>query len=658
MKSLTLSQKIGLGFGALLLLTGGLGSIAVVSMKSVQGTTRTLAVEYAPEVEVAATLKSEVAAANLAVRSYGLTGDMAYLTTTRKELAAVHAEVTAAEKLSQEHPNLVRLRAALPRIASTLKDYEDAVNATEQRNTDIAKNRTKLDETAASFVTSIDRLIESQKGKLQAEIKAGSEAPALTERTRKLILAEEIRGFGNAARIGVFKAQALRDTALFSDSLNNFPPIETRFTELIGLLKVQADIDDLNRVKTGAFAYRDAVQAVMDDSIALVEIGKKRLEAANQLLALAEETHATGLKRTLEAADTSNQRLSIASMTVLVGIAASLAIGFAIAFVIIRSTTKILVGVAGSLHETSSQVTAAASQVATASHMLAEGATIQASSLQETSASLEEMSSMTKRNAESARQAKDLSGLTRASADTGAQHMQAMQEAMAAIKASSDGVGKIIKTIDEIAFQTNILALNAAVEAARAGEAGMGFAVVAEEVRTLAQRSAQSAKETAAKIEDAIRKSESGVAISGQVAESLADIVGKARQMDELVGEIATASAEQSLGITQLNSAVSQMDKVTQSNASGAEEGAAAAEELNALADSMLRAVIDLRSLVTRTEREEPAVESEDSHSVPPAPTVRTVKSSSRETVPVMTLTPQSSFFSNPHGADEDSFQN
>jgi methyl-accepting chemotaxis protein len=208
------------------------------------------------------------------------------------------------------------------------------------------------------------------------------------------------------------------------------------------------------------------------------------------------------------------------------------------------------------------------------------------------------MSSMTKRNAENAQKANDLAKQARQAADKGAADMQTMNAAMEALQVSSDDIAKIIKTIDEIAFQTNILALNAAVEAARAGEAGMGFAVVADEVRNLAQRSAQAAKETAAKIEGAIDKTAQGVGISGQVTQTLNEIVIKARLVDELVAEVANASREQTSGITQINTAVGQMDKVTQSNAANAEESAAAAEELNSQAVVMKQAVGELIRLV------------------------------------------------------------
>jgi methyl-accepting chemotaxis protein len=274
-----------------------------------------------------------------------------------------------------------------------------------------------------------------------------------------------------------------------------------------------------------------------------------------------------------------------------------LVLGFA-AWRLQLSITRPLTSMAARLSAGATQTSASAQQVSSASQSLAEGASEQAASLEETSASLEEMSSMTKRNADSAARAKDLTTQTRTAADAGASEMEAMKRAMDDIKVSSHDISKIIKTIDEIAFQTNILALNAAVEAARAGEAGLGFAVVADEVRNLAQRAAQSARETAGKIEGSVAKAEHGVAISNKVAAALSEIVTKARAVDALVAEIAQASNEQSQGIDQVNTAVSQMDKVTQSNAASAEESASASSELNSQAEMLTGAVQDLRELV------------------------------------------------------------
>ncbi|HLP01965.1 MAG TPA: methyl-accepting chemotaxis protein [Opitutaceae bacterium] len=265
---------------------------------------------------------------------------------------------------------------------------------------------------------------------------------------------------------------------------------------------------------------------------------------------------------------------------------------------ITRSISRGIRSVVETLSAGAAQVVAAASQVSASSQSLAQGTSEQAASLEETSASIEEMASMTKRNAASADEVNSLAKGARTAAERGSSDMQSMSAAMAAIKASGSDIAKIIKTIDEIAFQTNILALNAAVEAARAGEAGAGFAVVAEEVRALAQRSAQAAKETSAQIETAIRNTNSGVQITDQVAGALTEIVTQARKVDQLAAEVASASREQTQGITQVSTAIVQMDKVTQSNAASAEESASAAEELNAQAEAMREAVGRLLAMV------------------------------------------------------------
>lgn len=282
-----------------------------------------------------------------------------------------------------------------------------------------------------------------------------------------------------------------------------------------------------------------------------------------------------------------------------VGAAGALVIGFALSWIITRGTGRILAHVGRRLSEGSRQLTSASAEISRASQSLAQSASEQAATLEETSASLEEISGMTRRNTENAERAKGLANQTRHAAESGATDMGSMSDAMAAIKTASDNIAKIIKTIDEIAFQTNILALNAAVEAARAGEAGAGFAVVAEEVRALAQRSAQAARETAEKIEDSIHKSDTGVRISGQVAASLEEIVLKARQVDALIAEIAQASAEQSTGIGQVVDATAQMDKTTQSTAAISEENASASEELSAQAMSLDEIVAELDRLIT-----------------------------------------------------------
>ena len=254
--------------------------------------------------------------------------------------------------------------------------------------------------------------------------------------------------------------------------------------------------------------------------------------------------------------------------------------------------------VTGELETCSRQVHDSAQHVRTASHSQTTGAQQQAASIEETSASLEELSSMTRRNTESAGKVNELARQARAAADAGAQGMRNMAAAVTDIKTSSDDIAKIIKSIDEIAFQTNLLALNAAVEAARAGEAGMGFAVVAEEVRSLAHRAAQSAKDTSVKIENALAKAAQGVQISDRVAGSLGEILVQVRGVDELAAQVATASKEQTQGLDQISAAVNQIDKVTQATAASAEESASVSEQLAAQAESLQKALAGLLGLV------------------------------------------------------------
>ena len=266
--------------------------------------------------------------------------------------------------------------------------------------------------------------------------------------------------------------------------------------------------------------------------------------------------------------------------------------------IIIRPILKTLTAMIRDLNDGSEQIAGASGQTSSASQSLAEGASEQAASLEETSSSLEEMAGLTKVNSENARKAKDYAREARTAAEKGVNDMQAMNSAMAAVKDSSHNIAKIIKTIDEIAFQTNILALNAAVEAARAGEAGLGFAVVADEVRNLAQRSAQAARETATLLEEAIGKSAHGADVSDKISATLSEIASKVRQVDELAGQVSESLSEQTLGISQINSAIGQMDKVTQSNAASAEESAAASEQLKAQAALMKDSVKELLVLV------------------------------------------------------------
>lgn len=282
------------------------------------------------------------------------------------------------------------------------------------------------------------------------------------------------------------------------------------------------------------------------------------------------------------------------AIATVVGTLLAILLGVYLSLSITRPINKVAAGLA----DGADQVATASAQVSSASQGLAEGSSEQASSLEETSSSLEELSSMTKQNANNANHAKQMMVQAAEIVAKVDNHMNDMVAAITEISKSSEETGKIIKTIDEIAFQTNLLALNAAVEAARAGEAGAGFAVVADEVRNLAMRAAEAAKNTNNLIDNTLKVVKNGTDVTLMTKEAFGENTAIAAKVGELIAEIAAASNEQAQGISQINSAVAEMDKVTQQTAANAEESASASEEMNAQAEQMKIFVAELLNVI------------------------------------------------------------
>ena len=356
---------------------------------------------------------------------------------------------------------------------------------------------------------------------------------------------------------------------------------------------------------------KDAVLPVLALCDKAVDLGKvnKNAEAADVIIVQLASPQAKFLgalgsfgKFTQETADVdgadAREAAGTGKATIMILGLVALILGALIAFFLTRSITLPLSRVIAGLTDASDQVASASSQVTSSSQSLAEGTSEQAASLEETSSSLEEMSSMTKQNADHANQAKAMMTEANRIVEKVNRHMSDMAAAVGEITKSSEETGKIIKTIDEIAFQTNLLALNAAVEAARAGEAGAGFAVVADEVRNLAMRAAEAAKNTSHLIENTVKAVHKGNELTNATQEAFKENAEISKKIGQLVDEIATASEEQSRGISQVNIAVTEMDKVTQATSANAEESAAAAEELNAQAEQMKVYVEDLVMVV------------------------------------------------------------
>ncbi len=598
MKTLTVSQRISLGFALLLLLTSLIGGIAAWQMKSAATGASFLASAVVPQANVTSTLSEASAQTQLAVRTFGLTGDKQQLELAEQNLKEVDRALDACRQLFAAQPSLVALGEGIQAADAALADYRRGFDATRTNLAELEKIRQALDKNAGAFIQAISDYISSQDKALAEEISAGTPPEKLEERRHKVTVANHIIDAGNAVRIANFKSQSTRDPQWIEQAQDEFTLIERSLAELRSTTRQEANLRQLTLVDQSAKAYHTEVASIIQNMRTAAQIAAQRAKAADTFDHVVTGVLKRSIERTSDVATGSASSLSRATKLVLGGILLAVCAGVGVSLLIILRLNRTLRDTSGTLTQGAVQIAAASGQVSATSQSLAEGASEQAASLEEISSSLEELASTTKHNAENAASAKLSADAARSSAEHGADEMRKMEAAMTGIRESSNDISKIIKTIDEIAFQTNILALNAAVEAARAGEAGAGFAVVADEVRSLAQRCAVAARETTDKISDAARRSEEGVALSVGVAGSLQEIVAKSREVDRLVAEVANASREQSNGIEQVNTAVSQMDKVTQTNAASAEESASAAEELNAQSTELRHAARDLAALV------------------------------------------------------------
>jgi methyl-accepting chemotaxis protein len=373
--------------------------------------------------------------------------------------------------------------------------------------------------------------------------------------------------------------------------------------EIGGRLKANVHDDRAIRLLDQFTRAHDAMQAKYDAALAAFAASNGAGQSAADAIVKGQDRAPTDLiDQVVESLseDVTSQRRAITNSLWIFGVVLCVILGGvgALSAVVVRSIARELRRTISELGISSEQVANSAALVSSTGQILARGASEQASSLEETSASTEEAASMTRVNAENSSTSAQLMATVDTRLSEANQLLDEMVESMDGISSSSGKIAKIIKVIDEIAFQTNILALNAAVEAARAGSGGEGFAVVAGEVRNLAQRSAQAARETAALIEESVTMSKGGSVKVQHVAGAIRSITGSASKVRSLVDEVAVSSQEQARGIEQIAKAVSEMQRITQQSAAGAEESASAGQELSAQAERLRDSMNRLRDMV------------------------------------------------------------
>ncbi len=420
------------------------------------------------------------------------------------------------------------------------------------------------------------------------------------------IAIEEYAQAGSVEEAEEFKREyqaTLKEFDVWIQALLNGGQTEQGFVAAVDDAHLRGLVEKLDVIHDGAF--QDSVTNFMNAFVERQTVSDQLGAADEKADGLGEQM--IGVLKGIEQKAKAEMRQEIkdaheiarlANIESIIGLVVGFILALILGITIARSLTKSINQVVEKLTAGSRQLNGAAGQVSSSSQTIAGGASEQASSLEETSASLEEISASVTNNTENANQANTQSKEARTSAENGYQAIKRLNEVIERIKVSSDETAKIIKTIDEIAFQTNLLALNAAVEAARAGDAGKGFSVVAEEVRNLASRSAQASKNTAELLEEAQNNADQGVRVSEEVEGQLKEIVDRIQKVTQLVDDVTNSTNEQASGLQQVNVAISQMDKVTQSNAANAEETAAASEELSAQAEEIDHMVDNLRDIV------------------------------------------------------------
>ena len=602
---LTLGRKLAVGFASVTLVTCVIGGLAAYRMNAVADKATATSTVLLPMANKTTQINSVLGGMISDGKVFMLTAAPETWDRYAAGRASIKPLIAEARQHTITFPALNVFTAQIDKAAVLAGQCSDTMERVRAGHVRSAELRATLDATTTNIMDHIIRFQKEQMDVIRSNaVLDKTEAASLNT---KLLGSVEMRNQINRTRIAMLRVQANRDPTQIAAVQIELKGAMTALEQVQPALKKAEDIKMVEELKAGLVTYRkasDEIAATLDMTLqSIAERSRVVSELAGILKTVNDDAtgQATALASFTESSVTSSAKLMLISSGIAVVLASVLA------WVISRSITKPISRVAATLGAGADQTASASSQVSSASQSLAQGASEQAASLEETSSSLEEISSMTRKNADTAQQAALLAEEAHRTATAGNQSMQRMSAAINTIQKSAQETAKIIKVIDEIAFQTNLLALNAAVEAARAGEAGKGFAVVAEEVRNLAMRSAEAAKNTSAMIEESVGNARGGVAMAEDVAKSLGAIMTANDKVNALIAEIAAASREQSTGIEQVNTSVTQMDKVTQANAAAAEESAAASEELNSQAEQLRSCVGELVEIIGGARHASPA---------------------------------------------------
>lgn len=585
---------LGGGGAAITLL---LGVVAIISLNLINSNSDQLVNTYLPEWDISAALDEQVRRANSNILSYNQSFDEQYWGQVEENFTAIDNEVSRAAQLVQTR-ELPEMERRLTDIENTSLEFRESAFSYYEETRKLINYREQNDQSNQDFQLSMNDYLEVYNENLTSLINQGAGASQVQGVRSTIDQVENLIQELSGGMVALWRAEAVNDASVLQDIQATFVEYRNELGELYDSTQdpelqmfLGIALASLNDNVTNVRSMIEARNTVTEQEVVRNEAYEEILGYTSALSRIAQEA-ANNQGEQTQAVVT--QFIWILSIGVLVAVGGAILFGWIMSI----SINGALGGIIERLTAGAEQVNSSSRQLSGSSQELAESASEQAASLQQTTSSLEEISAQTKQTAENASEADRAMKETEPRVASGVEAMERMNAAMAEIKNSSLETSKIIKTIDDIAFQTNLLALNAAVEAARAGEAGKGFAVVAEEVRSLAQRSAEAARNTSELIESSQATSDRGANVAAEVSDNLRKIEESVSSVGTLVDEISAAANEQRTGIEEMSTVMHGMDKVVQGNASNSEESASAAEELSSQAEELNNIVNSLRALV------------------------------------------------------------
>lgn len=547
-----------------------LGILSIYVLTSINQNTKELTEAYHPEWRLSSQLQENVAEIGFTHLRYQLEYDKDLYNYMMVYFNKIDSVIDASEELSSEQ-NLTYLGGEIENLRKSASTYRNSIESFHSTTNDLLQAR----ELARRSFNQTLQILNETLTKLDA-----GEAIALAQLRRDYLV----------NRMEISKADSPEQ---LQDALNNLQNIRSKLLNSSAQLGSSFDL-----LKNEFDKDIESAQTLISLENELIQRGQDAFEGNQGIYWSAVDINNVAQENTdklgVDTSSTTLRSIWIIGIIAFVSVICIVGIGMWAG----TSTTKVLKKIIDKLNGGAEQVNESSAQLSSSSQSLAESSSEQAASLQQTTSSLEEISSQTKQTTQNVIQVEqEMDSNAKPMVESGKQSMEKMIEAMNNIENSSAETSKIIKTIDDIAFQTNLLALNAAVEAARAGEAGKGFAVVAEEVRNLAQRSAEAAKNTSDLIEESQENSLEGSKIAEEMAEKLDNIALSVDSVHTLVREIAIAAKEQQTGIEEMGSVMHEMDKTVQGNASSSEQTASSAEELSSQANELNKLVIELAAL-------------------------------------------------------------